>query len=314
MLMKNEDVVHINGRPFSQDTGLPIDKPLKKPQTVAKSMATGAKNIHSGIQRSQTLVRRAAKRPDQLKSPVAKSMDISRSARISRFAPNPIIKNAVSRVNRNVEEIQKQKLHPLMNKVNKSLEISRVQPAKTLQQTKEEEINKTVSKTTTRHKTHKTRKKFSDLKHKKLILITSIIFAILTLGYLSYQFVPAISIRIAASQAKISATYPTYTPDGYRMSGPIIFDDSNVVIKYKQNAGDKTYTIYQSNSTWDSSAVQLNIADKWASKNLLRSGGITIFTTPGYDKAAWVNHGILYTITSDANLDSDKITRIVSSM
>ena len=312
--MKNEEVVNIKGRQFNKETGLPLNSFKKPMSSISKPLASGARNIHAGMQKSQTLIRRAAKRPDQLKAAGSKSMDISRSARISRFAPNPIFKNTVTRINKNVDDIQKQKLHPLMKKVNKSLEISRVQPAKTMQETKAEEIKKTVEKTVSNKKFHKTRKKFNDLKYKKPIIVTALVLGAALIIYLSYQFVPAISIRIAASQAKINATYPTYTPDGFHMSGPITYDETNVVINYKQNAGDKTYTIYQSTSTWDSSAVQLNLADTWTSKNTIRAGGITIFTTSNYDKAAWVNHGILYKITSDAGLDSDKITRIVSSM
>jgi hypothetical protein len=313
--MKNEEVVNIKGRQFNKETGLPLNSFKKPMSSISKPLASGARNIHAGMQKSQTLIRRAAKRPDQLKAAGSKSMDISRSARISRFAPNPIFKNTVTRINKNVDDIQKQKLHPLMKKVNKSLEISHVQPAKTMQQTKAEEIKKTIENTVKSKRRLKKRASLKDIKHRKLIISSGIILGVALLMYVSYQFIPAISIRIAASQAKINASYPTYTPDGFHMTGPITFDDSNVVIKYKQNSSDKTYAIYQSNSTWDSSALQLNLADAWSAKNIIRAGGITIFTTSNYEKAAWVNHGILYKITADSDLlDSDKITRIVSSM
>ena len=36
---------------------------------------------------------------------------------------------------------------------------------------------------------------------------------------------PTLSVRVAASQAGIDASYPSYRPDGYALNGPVTYGD-----------------------------------------------------------------------------------------
>jgi hypothetical protein len=91
--MEKTNIVMINGRGYDASTGLPVVKTTSKKSTVHKTVpATG---IHSAPQKSQTLHRRATKKPvaTRMMEPVRavhRSMDIARSRSISKFAPHPI--------------------------------------------------------------------------------------------------------------------------------------------------------------------------------------------------------------------------------
>jgi hypothetical protein len=85
-------------------------------------------------------------------------------------------------------------------------------------------------------------------------------------------------------------------------------------MRFAMNGSDRSFNLDQTKSGWDSSAVYENfvkpkVGDDYTTT---RSNGITIYT---YDNnAAWVNNGILYTVSGDAPLSPEQIQRIASSM
>jgi hypothetical protein len=133
-------------------------------------------------------------------------------------------------------------------------------------------------------------------------------------GYLTYLNMPNISVRVAAMQAGIDASYPSYNPDGYSLSGPVKYTDGRVTLSYNANGGPQNYTINQSRSSWNSDAVLDNYVAPRAGTNYIpyTERGLVIYT---YDNnAAWVNGGILYTIEGNAPLSSEQIRRIATSL
>ena len=149
----------------------------------------------------------------------------------------------------------------------------------------------------------------------RALSVASTALALLLMGgYLTYLNMPALSTRVAASQAGINARYPAYLPSGYSLNGPVAYQQGNVTMKFAANAGPAEYTISQSKSGWDSSAVLENYITPKAGSNYMTDSinGLTIYT---YDSnAAWVNGGILYTITGNAPLSTDQVERIATSM
>ena len=310
--MKDKDIVKINGRNYSVKSGNQLNTNNKNGLVKSTRTVIKSDNIHSSTKKSQTLMRKAVPRPENTKSKVARSMDIAKSARVSRFAPNPIMKKTVSKT----QITNQPPINPILHRVNKSMEmIKNSQPARTLTEIKEEAIKKSINETKPTAVTKK-KSKLNKITKNKYLLVMLIIIFISVVIYLSYQYVPAVSIRIAASQAGINASYPTYTPDDYGVYGPAISQDKKVLIKYKQKNGDKMYTISQSYSNWDSSALYENLVKTWPDKspNTTRVNGLTVYSTSNYENVAWVNRGILFTIIGNADLDSRKIERIVSSM
>lgn len=144
---------------------------------------------------------------------------------------------------------------------------------------------------------------------------TAGIAVLLLAGYVSYLTMPSISLRVAAAQAGIDASYPQYHPDGYRPGGAITFAPGEVHIPFSSNGSDAEYVVSQKKSNWDSNAVKQYVEDETGDTlaySTETERGLVIYTYGG--NAAWVNGGVLYTISGDANLSNDQIRRIATSL
>lgn len=131
-------------------------------------------------------------------------------------------------------------------------------------------------------------------------------------GYLTYLNLPSLSIRVAASQAGVDASYPTYQPSGYSFTGPVAFSPGEVRVNFASNTNDYDYSLVQRASSWDSQAVLDNYVTKETEQYAtLQERGLTIYLME--NKAAWVNGGVFYTIEGDAPLSSEQIQKIASS-
>ncbi len=165
----------------------------------------------------------------------------------------------------------------------------------------------------TSRKQHLAKKQVSKRAH--TLHVAAIGLVVLLLGaYITYLSMPAISTRVAATQAGIDATFPSYQPTGYRLAAPVAYDNGLVIIKFAANAGPQSFTITEQRSTWDSTAVLENFVVPKVGKDytVIQANGLTIYT---YGQAAsWVNGGILYTISGNAPLTTEQIQRIAVSM
>ena len=133
-------------------------------------------------------------------------------------------------------------------------------------------------------------------------------------GYVTYLNVPNLSTRVAAAQAGIDASYPSYQPDGYKLNGPVAYSDGQVRMKFAANTGNSQFTLNQKSSSWDSSALLDNYVKEKSDGDYSTSQekGLTVYN---YDSnAAWVSGGIIYTIEGDAPLSPDQIRKIATSI
>lgn len=306
--MQANKTVSINGRLYDAVTGLPV-----KNKSVAKSEArpapkrggtVAASSVHATTQRSQTLHRRATKKPGPPKRPQpGRHMDITPSARVKRFVAHP----AIPTKPKGTPDIAP-KDHPMAAKAAKSS--AHTSPSVSSKQVKEAAISAALAKPTTKPEKKERRWKWS----RRSTIITAC-FAVLIIGaFLTYLNLPSLSVGFAASQAGINATYPEYKPDGYALKQPVTFDDGKVTLVFNSTSGAGEYTIVQSRSSWDSSAVLDNVVRKAAGDNYVttQERGLTIYSYDGH--AAWVNGGILYTITTTAPLSGEQIRHIATSL
>lgn len=137
--------------------------------------------------------------------------------------------------------------------------------------------------------------------------------AMIILGaYLTYLNMPNISMRIAASQAGINASYPEYKPAGYSIKKLAAFENNQVVMEYKNH--DKAIKLTQQASSWDSKTTLENIVKKQAGEvyHTDQTKGLTIYTYG--NQATWVNGGILYNLTFDDSLSIDQVHKIATSL
>ena len=282
-------------------------------KSVGKSVSTPL------IKKSRVLYQRAIKNPAihsvSLARKVGHSMDIARSKSIAHFSPRP-----TESIKKPTRTNQPKKMdigpvrHPLSTRVEKIRSDSKPSinspNIKTSKEIKEEAIATALQAVP-----NKSTQKNSFLKrHFKFINIFSIGLAIfIVIGCIVYLNMPAISVKVASVQAGIDATFPKYHPDGYSVDGPVTYNNNEVTINFRANAGNAKFSIKQSKSTWDSSAVK-NKVEKDSNGEFIttQEKGLTIYTYDG--NAAWVNGNILYTITGDAPLSGDQIRRIATSL
>lgn len=145
-----------------------------------------------------------------------------------------------------------------------------------------------------------------------IVVIVAVVIAALAV---CYQKVPALSVKAAGLRAHMSATVPTYIPDGYKMAGPAKADSGTVVVEYISNAaGSRSYQIIQAQSNLTSLLVEQSVVPKGAAVQTSQVEGNTVYIYGKDNDAAWVNNGVLYTIKDQANLSSDELIKIVQGL
>ena len=140
------------------------------------------------------------------------------------------------------------------------------------------------------------------------------VITIAVLGYLVYLNMPSLSARVAAMQAGIEKSYPSYVPANYRLDGLVKEDNGRITMNFKNDQGNK-FTIMEEKSSWDSAAVLTNYVKKnWGNDYSIAKGqGLTIYVSDS--NAAWVNGGVLYVITdTDGRLNSSDLHDIAVSL
>jgi hypothetical protein len=332
--MPTNKTITINGRAYDAVTGLPISArvfdQVSRVSTPAKAVgdnkddasaskasaspaakrdaATAAADVHGQTQRSQTLFHRAAKKPAApAKRPTTgRHMDMARSAKVTRFAPNPVIKPAD--VKKAVAQAAQKPDAPAQTHPVAAKAVARV--ASTAPVVAKPATSKEVKDAAIAKKG----KKLSTL-HRRLLIIAAVLLVIAAAAYAVYRFVPSVSVSLASAQSGVSATYPEYVPDGFSLNHPVTCSDGEVVLKFKSNSNHNNYTITQTRSSWDSSAVLDNVVRPAAGDNYIttKERGLTVYSYG--NNAAWVNGGVLYVIASNnAPLSGEQIRRIATSL
>lgn len=317
--MPTNKTITINGRVYDAATGLPINEPEKNQANnqVKRPTVTPATTVHSQIQRSQTLIRRATKKPAKpAKRPTTgRHMDMARSPKITKFAPHPVTKPLQPKVTQKPASTPDKapQVHPIVAKA--AARVSATKPA-TAPKTSKEIKNTAIASALAAPKAKpvKASKKTNKIRRRLLIIIS--VAVLIALGLFAvYRFIPSVSVSVASAQAGVEATYPKYIPDGYSLSHPVTYGDGEVTLKFKSNSNDNSYTITQTRSSWDSSAVLDNIVRPATGENYIttKERGLTVYSYN--NNAAWVNGGVLYVISSDnAPLSGEQIRHIATSL
>lgn len=315
--MSQHNVVSIAGVDYDSLSGLPVEKQqeVALQKELRRAQAVAAKGIHKSQQRSTALNRQFVKKatapvtPQPVRSAV-RSMDmrpgVKRSPHISKFAREPQAV-ALKRTNADIAHVA----HPVAQKAHIAHHAAKhtaAPSAPTARDIKHAEIGKALanaSATTTSSKQPRRR---------AINVAAASLGVLLITGYFTYVNMPNLSVRVAAAQAGIDASFPEYRPVGYSLNGPVAYQDGQVSMKFASNSGPVAFSLNQSRSSWDSSALLEKYVDprsqgKYATYN---DGGLTIYTY-GTD-AAWVNGGVLYTVEGTATLSNEQVRRIATSM
>lgn len=140
------------------------------------------------------------------------------------------------------------------------------------------------------------------------------IVAVLVIGiYVTYLNLPVINVKLAESKSGVAVSEPSYTPEGYKLSGPIEAETGKVEMSFKKDSND-SYNVSQKVSDWDSKALLENkILKETKEYSAYTDRGLTIYVYDG--KATWVNQGKVYEIQLDGSkIDVEDMVRIAGSM
>lgn len=318
--MSETHTITINGRKYDRLSGLAVTDhaapAVAAPTFDQPKRITHSNNVHTSTQKSQTLNRRAIKKPavTTATAPTRVRPQINRSPAISKFAKHP--SGDIISHKRVMQDIAAPQQHPSVLRAH-AVRAQQLAPApvatpKPSQIVKQEAIKEALdrapAKSTAVHKPTTSRRP-------RHLSVASAALALLLLGgYLTYLNLPSLSVRVAAAQAGVNATYPNYHPDGYSLKGAVAYKEGQVSMEFAANAGPQNFTITQSKSSYDSAAVLDNyvkpkVGDQYTTYN---ERGLTIYTYGG--NAAWVSGGILYTIGGSAPLSGDQIRHLATSL
>lgn len=322
----SKQTVTINGVKYDSQTGLPVSPHTSKSTATKIDFAPASKihpaaSIHRTVQKSQTLKRRTVKKvaiSSQNTSPTPTKKIVTRSAAITKFAPHPSAAKP-ARPQR-FTDFKAAPTNATKPAAAAAAPLAKQRPAsapKPSQIIKQEAIADALAKAPSTKKADKA-SKLARRRHKKSphsLTIASASLALLLLGgYFTYLNMPNLSVRVAAAQAGVQASYPSYHPDGYSIRGLVTYSQDTVNMTFTANGGPQSYTVAQTKSNLDSSAVLENYVKPKVGGSYIpySQQGLTVYVF-GND-AAWVNRGILYTINGDAPLSSEQILHIASSM
>lgn len=288
---------------------VPTTPAAQRPRSVAA-------HVRPVTQKSDTLRRDILKRPARVTRPSANKVHkhVQKSEHITKFSPaktesappkNPSIDTDLVAQTRALEKAHAE--HVAAVAKNHTPIGSRI--------IKEHLLNRAVEKTPTHKSKHHPAKPIHVSKRARFssVVLTSLALVLLG-GYLTYINIPNLSIRIAAANAGINASLPQYQPAGYRIHGPISYQEGEVDVSYKQSGSDLGYKISQRPTDWDPIAALDNYVESDSKDNYQTHSvqGLTVYT---YDKkAVWVNAGILHVLDGNAPLSNQQVERIVASM
>lgn len=138
--------------------------------------------------------------------------------------------------------------------------------------------------------------------------------AVFAIVYFVNLNMPDISLKVAAMQTGINASYPGFVPRDYSISS-ITSEEGQVTLDFTNSSTGDAFSLYEEKSSWDSNALLTNYVKDAFGENytIVREQGLTIYIS-GND-AAWVNGGILFKIkTTSGTLTNKQIRSIATSL
>ncbi len=285
-----------------------------------------AKVVRRQVMQSTTLNRRYVKRPVRCTDI---SAPVKRSQKITHFR-NEMAGSDVCHSKAN-SDMKPATTHPMQNLANQRIKVMRsattnnqidsktglVSP-KTAKQLKDEAIKKALATTLKQDEEQVKSLKDDNKLHfgfgRVLLALSCAAVAVFAIVYFVNLNMPDISLRVAAMQTGIEASYPSYIPRNYVLSD-IMSEDGRITLSFKNSQTDSVITLEEEKTSWDSNALLANYVKSEYSDSYttIREQGLTIFVDGS--NATWVNGGIVYRLASLNNeLTKKQIKSIATSL
>lgn len=283
-------------------TKITVNSPDEPRPRARSSSAT-----HRSVQKSSTLSRKYVRRP----SPVHKTVSRPISARtVKPVAATKTVKTAkATKVTKTTSPAKNPVAHTTYTNAS---------PAAKAKAEKDRAVKSALrSVATMEEREEPVQKVIPKKKHGRRILLALACSAATVTALVAFVRInmPDISVKVAAMQSGIEASYPTYVPRDYQLAGVVSEQENKITMRFENPSTSGSFTLSEERSTWDSTALLNNYVKSEYSPNFvtLREQGITIYID-SY-KATWVNGGLLYSIVADSKpLSKEQIRNLVISL
>lgn len=147
-----------------------------------------------------------------------------------------------------------------------------------------------------------------------LLALACSVAAVFAIVYFVNLNAPNISLKVAAMQTGIEASYPSYVPRDYSLSD-ITSESGRITLNFKNSSTSESFTLTEEKSSWDTNALLNNYVRKEYKDDysVIKEQGLTIYVSNS--NATWVNGGIVYKLNAPANsLTKKQIKSIAVSL
>lgn len=285
----------------------------------ASSPLTTSKATQRTLNKAQTLMRPAVKKPAVVKNDIQGQkrhtkpahIDLARKARAEFASKSPNI----SKFNaQNVSNIIKKEAHLPVAAQRAAAQVEQ-RASKELQRI-EQAISGATAHLNQLEKDTVKKAKFIDrvlFKNRIANVATASLSVLMLAGFFAYQNAPAIEMRVAAARSGVSAQMPGYKPAGYGVAGGVDTSPGKVSVSFKSRTDDKGFKITQQASNWNSTSLLANhVAKVNQPYQTYQNDGKTVYIFDN-SNATWVNGGVWYEVQGNANLTSDQLLRLANS-
>lgn len=132
-------------------------------------------------------------------------------------------------------------------------------------------------------------------------------------GYIWLENYPKFALQTASNRAGLTASLPGFVPSSYNLVNTET-TPGLVTLSFNSPSATETLKIAQAKTDWDSSSLLDNFVIKNTDDyTTIQGQGLTIYLW-GNNQAAWVNHGIRYSIEGAARLSREQILKIAYSL
>lgn len=276
-----------------------------------------AKTARRQVSASTTLNRRYVKKPKKNTDMV---VAVKRSPKVKHFSS----KTSETAVAQEQPMVAPQ-AHPMQVAANAKMSerTGKVAEAQTQKLSAKELKDLAIKKAlASAEKTTKNDKKTKKVKGEKLhfgfgrvvLALSCAAAAVFAIAYFVNLNMPDISLRVAAMQTGIEASYPSYVPRDFNLSD-ITSEEGKVTLNFKNASAGDAFSLVEEQSSWDSNALLTNFVKDAYGDNYttVREQGLTLYISGS--NACWVNGGVVYKLTTTSgSLTKKQIKSIATSL
>ncbi len=282
----------------------------------SNNMATIA---HRKVKTSTTLNRRYVKKPMRSTDVM---VSVKRSSKVKHFNSSMAVNDTTSKRTKDDQPMAPATPHPVQTAAISRMQNRVATPMvskMTAKELKDQAIKKALANASKvvddgNKKTDKKTKKSPKLHFglgRVVLALSCAAAAVFAIVYFVNLNMPDISMRVAAMQTGIEASYPSYVPRDFSLSD-ITSEDGKVILNFKNAETGDAFSLAEENSSWDSNALLTNfVKDEYGEDySIVREQGLTIYMS-GSD-AAWVNGGVVYKLNTTSGILTKKQIRSIA--